>query len=132
MTSKELLTKYSYLIQEEKNIKIDIEINQNKINTFRLDPGTAFYNSIYGEKEQLESKIKAIEEEKQNIVDNINSIKNDLYRDILYYRYIKLMAWEDVTEAINKEAEKPRSLNNVKQYSHNKALEELQNILDNK
>lgn len=43
---------------------------------------------------------KDFEETKEKVVENINNIDNNLYRDILFLRYIQFKKWEDIANML--------------------------------
>lgn len=126
MTAKEYLKRYEYLFYKEEETEKYIETLERRIPNAKY----AWKDSLLKEKEEEETYLKEIKTELKEIRNNIKKIQDDFLKDLLIYRYFDFLPWGEVTETLNTKY-KPHSLNNVKQYSHNRALEELQNILDN-
>lgn len=128
MTSKTFLKNYRDLIIKEENIQNEVEHFERQLTIYH-DPKIYFYHHLTKEKAAAETQLKEIRAEIKEIVKKIKQIDDDFLKDLLIYRYIDFLPWEEVTEVLNTKYP-PHSLNNVKQYNHNKALEALQNILD--
>ena len=126
MTSKEYLRRYKELTKKEELTEMEIETIER-----RLLLATATWKDILiKEKEEAEANLKEIRTALKEIIKTTKKIQNDFLKDLIKYRYFDFLPWEEVTETLNAKY-KPRSLNNIKQYSHNRALEELQSIIDN-
>ena len=128
MTSKEYLKRYRNLFLEEENIENEIEYYEKKLTIYH-DPKIYFHEHLLNKKAAAETKLKEIKAALKEILRKIKQIDDDFLKDLLLYRYIDFLSWEEITEVLNTKY-KPHSLNNIKQYNHNKALEALQNILD--
>ena len=131
MTSKEYLKKYKDLFEREEYFENKIEYCTEAMTRFYNQPGSYYYKEREKEKAEAEETIKEIKLEQKKIRDKVKQIDDDFLKDLIIYRYIDLLSWEDVTEALNIKHD-PRSINNIKQYSHKRALEALQDIIDNK
>lgn len=131
MTSKEYLKNYKDLFLKEEYFESKIEYCSEALQRFYTQPGSYYYNERLQEKAEAEEAIKEIKLEQKKIRDKVKQIDDDFLKDLIIYRYIDLLSWEDVTEALNIKHD-PRSINNIKQYSHKRALEALQEIIDNK
>lgn len=129
MTSKEYLKQYKNLSLKEEDMQAEIEYLERQL-TINNNPGLYFHQHLLEEKTTAETQLKEIKAALKAIPRHIKQIDDNFLKDLLIYRYIDFLPWEEVTEALNTKYP-PHSLNNIKQYSHNKALEMLQNILDN-
>lgn len=129
MTSKEYLQRYKKLSLKEENIQDDLEHFERQLSIYN-NPNVYFHHHLLNEKTAAETQLKEVKTALKEIIKNIRQINDTFLQDLLVYRYIDFLSWEEVTEALNTKYT-PHSLNNIKQYSHNKALELLQNILDN-
>ena len=128
MTSKEYLKNYKNLFLQEENIENEIEYFKKQITKYP-NSQIYFHEYLQNEKAAAEAKLKEIKATLKEIRRNIKQIDDDFLKDLLIYRYIDFLSWEEITEILSTKY-KQHSLNNVKQYNHNKALEALQNILD--
>lgn len=128
MTSKEYLKQYKNLSLKEEDTQAEVEHLERQLNTYG-NTQAYFTQHLQNEKAAAEAKLKENKAALKEIRKHIKKIDDYFLQDLLIYRYIDFLSWEEVTEALNTKY-KPHSLNNVKQYSHNKALELLQNILD--
>lgn len=125
MTSKEYLKRYKELTEKEEITEMEIETLER-----RLLLATATWKDILlKEKAEAEANLKEIRTALKEIIKTTKKIQDDFLKDLIKYRYFDFLPWEEVTETLNTKY-KPHSLNNIKQYSHNRALEELQSIID--
>lgn len=131
MTSKEYLKKYKDLFEREEYFESKIEYCTEAMQRFYTQPDSYYYKERSKEKAEAEETIKEIKLEQKKIRDKVKQIDDDFLKDLIIYRYIDLLSWEEVAEALNIKHD-PRSINNIKQYSHKRALEALQDIIDNK
>ena len=131
MTSKEYLKKYKDLFEREEYFESKIKYCAEAMQHFYVQPNSYYYKERAKEKAEAEETIKEIKLEQKKIRDKVKQIDDDFLKDLIIYRYIDFLSWEDVTEALNIKHD-PRSINNIKQYSHKRALEALQDIIDNK
>lgn len=125
MTSKEYLRRYKELTEKEEITEMEIETLERRL----LTATAAWKDSLLKEKEEAEAKLKEIRTALKEIIKTTKKIQDDFLKDLIKYRYFDFLPWEEVTETLNTKY-KPHSLNNIKQYSHNRALEELQSIID--
>ena len=126
MTAKEYLKNYKDLSKKEEITEMEIETIER-----RLLLATATWKDILlKEKAETEANLKEIRTALKEIIKTTKKIQDDFLKDLIKYRYFDFLPWEEVKETLNTKY-KPHSLNNIKQYSHNRALEELQSIIDN-
>ena len=129
MTAKEYLKRYKDLSKKEENAESEIEFIERQL-TIYANNKEYFYVHLLKEKAEAEANLKEIRTALKEIIKTTKKIQNDFLKDLIKYRYFDFLPWEEVKETLNTKY-KPHSLNNIKQYSHNRALEELQSIIDN-
>lgn len=126
MTAKEYLKNYKDLSKKEELTEMEIETLERRL----LFATATWKDILIKEKAEAEANLKEIRTALKEIRNNTKKIQDDFLKDLIKYRYFDFLPWEEVTETLNAKY-KPHSLNNIKQYSHNRALEELQSIIDN-
>lgn len=113
---------------ETENIKmLERRVKAVKENIYSQE---AFYNYLNNQLKEKQSKATEYKARLDHIENIVDRLENDKYRTLIYCRFIKGYEWEQVTDELSIGRKERYTPKNVMGYMKNKALEEVQKILD--